>query len=73
MCEAMFETNPDIPVDVYLDNNRSKSGMEYRGKQIVHPEDYPNLKELYIVVVIALVLVVSGIGFGIWFARSKAN
>ena len=26
-----------------------------------------------IVVIIALVLVVSGIGFGIWFARSKAN
>ena len=26
-----------------------------------------------IVAIIALVLVVSGIGFGIWFARSKAN
>jgi hypothetical protein len=53
MCDAMFETNPNLPVDVYLDNNRTKSGTEYRGKQIVHPEDYSNLKELYIVVVIS--------------------
>ncbi len=53
MCEAMFETNPDIPVEIYLDNDIRKTGQKYRGRKIYLPKDYPNLKELYIVVVIA--------------------
>ena len=53
MCEAMCEDYPDVPVEVFLDNNPAKSGKLYRGKKIIRPEEYPNLKELYIVVVIA--------------------
>lgn len=53
MCEAIFEKNENINVDVFLDNNTSKSGKMYRGKQIFSPNDYKNLEDLYIVVVIS--------------------
>ncbi len=53
MCEAMYKDYPDIPVEVFLDNNPAKTGKLYRGKKVMRPEEYPDLKELYIVVVIA--------------------
>jgi hypothetical protein len=43
-----------LPVDVFLDNNPAKADVIFHGKRVVQPKDYPNLNELYIIVIVGL-------------------